>query len=170
MPRRIVGGRHSPYHRNDSRNLMTLRDFLYPADAVSPTARLRQVTLWVIWRKARQELITALDTVEGIYGGIVHAPLFALMRLIAACGGSFAALGREPLDARDLRHHAFALLSRGGQQEPRDRVGIGRRVGYRPPDHATAVRPLPRRPGKMRADLLSGFVVEFGVGTGECPT
>src|SRR5580658_9610644 len=132
-----------------------------------PKVILLLITLNFIRFFARQ--LAVVRHVKIINRGVMRARFFAFVRFVAAGGGSLPTLGRQPLDARNLFHDAVALVIRRDQQEPWDRIRIGRRIGDGPSFHAASVGPLPGGPREVRSNLLSGCIEELGIRPAERP-
>src|SRR6267378_1756726 len=87
---------------------------------------------------------------EKIVGGVWCTHFLADVRSVAAGGGCFAAFGVEALDSCGAGEDAAAFVGDDVDQEPGNRIGVGRRcVGDGCAGHTAAIVGFPGRSGEM---------------------
>jgi hypothetical protein len=95
-------------------------------------------------------------TEEKIVGLIRDAGLHSNMLFVAAATWRFAALRIQALNVKDIAHRAAAFVTNCVQQQPGDRLRLGRRhISRRFTDHAAAVLRLPSGSREVAADNFS---------------
>src|SRR5258708_9836721 len=113
----------------------------------------------------------SLRGVEEVVGGVWNAEFLAEVRSVAAGGRCFAPFGVQTLDGCYAGKHAAAIVADDVDEEPRNRLSVGRRrVGNGFAGNTAAVVRFPGRSGEMPAEEFAILVEELGVGSFQRPS